>query len=37
MKSAARQGARLKAYLWYGEAEQRSLAADFAANYRANF
>ena len=32
-----RQGARPKAYPRYGEAEQRSMAAIFAANYRANF
>jgi len=37
MKSAARQGARPKAYPWYGEDEQRSMAVDFAANYRVNF
>jgi len=37
MKSAVRQGTRPKAYLVYGEAEQRSMAADFAANYRVNF
>ena len=37
MKSGVRQGARPPAYPWYGEAEQRSMAPNFAANYRVNF
>jgi hypothetical protein len=36
MKSGARRGARPKRTPRYGAAEQRSMAADFAANYRAN-
>src|SRR5437867_2606055 len=37
MKSGARQGARPRRSLGYGEVEQRGMASDFAANYRANF
>ena len=37
MKSGARQGARPRRSLAYGEVEQRGMASDFAANYRANF
>ena len=37
MKSGVRQGARPKRTAWYGEAEQRSMASGFAANYRVNF
>src|SRR5512142_3097549 len=37
MKSGARRGARPKRAPRYAEAEQRSMASDFAANYRANF
>jgi hypothetical protein len=37
MKLAARQGARPRQSPRYGEAEQRCMAANFAANYQANF
>jgi len=40
MKSGGRQGARPRrslAKLGYGEVEQRRMAPDFGANYRANF
>jgi hypothetical protein len=37
MKSAARRGAKPKRTAWYGEAQQRSMAADFTANDQANF
>jgi hypothetical protein len=37
MNSDAWQGARPRRTEWHGEAEQRSMAPDFAANYQANF
>ena len=37
MKLGAMQGARPKRTPWYGEAEQRSMVPNFAANYRVNF
>ena len=37
MNSDAWQGARPRRTEWHREAEQRSVAPDFAANYQANF